>query len=396
MPFFFMSSVHRRPRSKYWHAAWRDASGKLHMRSTKQTSRSKAEEVARGWQFTEDAVRSNAQAQKVVSQILERTTGQSLPTHTVREWFTKWLSGKKEETCKRYTGVANAFYVHLGPRADRQLREVMPKDVEAYIDEMKAAKASDKTIQLHLQALKSAFSHAVKMQVLETNPADPVTFTVTHEEERELFTPAEATKIIDAATGEWKTLIRIGYYTGLRLTTAASLKKTAISMQGADGRPVIIVPKPGKRAKAVTIPAHEDLVQSLADALAASPENEEYLLPQLAGSESGGKRGLSRAFRQIVVRAGIDMMEITRPNGHKFAKRSFHSLRHGSVSGMANAGVSPELRKEMTGHKTDREHARYTHLQTETLREAANKIPKLPAGTGAPATATPSKPVPEA
>ncbi len=30
------------------------------------------------------------------------------------------------------------------------------------------------------------------------------------------------------------------------------------------------------------------------------------------------------------------------------------------------------------GHKTDGIHARYTHLETETLREAINKLPPIP------------------
>ena len=101
-------------------------------------------------------------------------------------------------------------------------------------------------------------------------------------------------------------------------------------------------------------------------------------MPKLAGAESGGKRGLSRAFREIAVRAGVDMREITRPNGHKFCKRSFHSLRHGVVSGMANKGVPQEQRMDITGHKTEKQHGRYTHLQIKTLRGAINKLSGLP------------------
>jgi len=40
--------------------------------------------------------------------------------------------------------------------------------------------------------------------------------------------------------------------------------------------------------------------------------------------------------------------------------------------------VAPEQRRAMTGHKTDGAHARYTHLETETLRKAVNKLPSIP------------------
>lgn len=65
-------------------------------------------------------------------------------------------------------------------------------------------------------------------------------------------------------------------------------------------------------------------------------------------------------------------------HGRKFCKRSFHSLRPGFVSSLANQGVAPEQRRAMTGHKTDGTHARYTHLETETLRKAVNRLPGIP------------------
>src|ERR1035437_9514132 len=95
---------------------------------------------------------------------------------------------------------------------------------QLHIDEVKLTNPADKTLSLHLQALKSAFNEARRMQVIDSNPADPVTVIVKDEIERELFTEDEAKLLIDAAEGEWKTLLRIGYYTALRLTTAASLR----------------------------------------------------------------------------------------------------------------------------------------------------------------------------
>src|SRR5437879_3926731 len=124
-----MASLHRRPRSKYWHAGWRDATGKLHMRSTKETRREKAAEIARGSEHVERTATNEAQVRKVMSEILQRNTGQPLRTPTVREWFAEWLQDKSEETKKRYSGTANAFCAQLGERADRPLKDVMPKDV---------------------------------------------------------------------------------------------------------------------------------------------------------------------------------------------------------------------------------------------------------------------------
>ena len=368
-----MASLHKRPRSKYWQAAWRDAGGKLHIRSTKEAVRNKAWEIARCWEQVERNAKTEAQVRKVVSEILHRNTGQNLRTPTVRKWFDEWLKGKGEETKGRYSGVARAFLAHIENRADQPLQGVTPADIQSYIDTKQEKKWSDKTAALHLQALKSAFNTARRLQLIESSPADPISVTVDEEVQRELFTDAEAKLILDAAEGEWKTLVLVGYHTGLRLATAAALRWDALGL----AKKTISIRKPGKRGRAVLLPIHERLEAHLMS-IASSDQANDYLMETLAGAESGGKRGLSRKFKEIVIKAGVDLREVTRPNGHKFCKRSFHSLRHGFVSGLANQGVAPEQRRAMTGHKTDGAHARHMHLETETLRTAVNKLPAIP------------------
>jgi len=368
-----MASLHRRPRSNYWQAAWRDAGGKLHIRSTKETTRNKAWEIARGWEQVERNAKTESQVRKVVAEILHRNTGQTLRTPTAREWFKEWLKGKGEETKGRYSGVAKGFLGHLEKRADQPLLGVTPADIQSYIDTREERKWSDKTTALHLQALKSAFNSARRLQLIDSNPADPISVTVEEEVQRELLTEAEAKLILDAAEGEWKTLVLVGYYTGLRLATAAALRWDSLDL----AKKTISIRKPGKRGRAVVLPIHAKLDAHLMS-IASNDRVDDYVMPTLASAESGGKRGLSRKFKEIVRKAGVDLREVTRANGHKFCKRSFHSLRHGFVSGLANQGVAPEQRRAMTGHKTDGAHSRYTHLETETLRKAINKLPGIP------------------
>jgi integrase len=59
------------------------------------------------------------------------------------------------------------------------------------------------------------------------------------------------------------------------------------------------------------------------------------------------------------------------------SKRTFHALRHSFTSALANAGVSPELRMKLAGHKSAEIHRGYTHLEMETLKAALEKMPGL-------------------
>jgi integrase len=64
----------------------------------------------------------------------------------------------------------------------------------------------------------------------------------------------------------------------------------------------------------------------------------------------------------------------------KISKRTFHALRHSFTSGLANGGVSEELRMKVTGHTTKAVHRGHTHHELETLRAAVAKLPGLPHG----------------
>jgi integrase len=50
------------------------------------------------------------------------------------------------------------------------------------------------------------------------------------------------------------------------------------------------------------------------------------------------------------------------------------SIRHSFTSALANAGVSPELRMKLTGHKSAEIHRGYTHLEMDTLKDAIKKL----------------------
>jgi integrase len=99
--------------------------------------------------------------------------------------------------------------------------------------------------------------------------------------------------------------------------------------------------------------------------------------PKLAKQGIAGRSGLSRQFLEIVRRAGLhegEDQEKLSGKRRRFTPKSFHSLRHGFVSTMANAGVSKELRMKLAGHTTEASASRYTHHEVATLRQAVDAI----------------------
>ena len=85
------------------------------------------------------------------------------------------------------------------------------------------------------------------------------------------------------------------------------------------------------------------------------------------------------AFKRIMEHAEIKGRLLREANGEGRSQSSlsFHSLRHGFVSAMANAGVSTEIRQKLTGHASAEMNAQYTHHELTPVREAIGVIPPI-------------------
>ena len=63
------------------------------------------------------------------------------------------------------------------------------------------------------------------------------------------------------------------------------------------------------------------------------------------------------------------------------SRRTFHALRHSFTSALANAGVAPEIRMKLTGHKTESVYRRYAIADQRALEEGVEKLARLHATT---------------
>ena len=131
----------------------------------------------------------------------------------------------------------------------------------------------------------------------------------------------------------------------------------------------------GKTGKRVEVPIHPQLEEHLLSIAGDNPRG--FLSPSLAKLTTGGQSGLSKQFAATMAKAGIDQRQVQTSRNHKFSRLSFHSLRHGFSSALANAGIPADVRMKLTGHKSVGVHQRYTHVELEPLRKAITALPSL-------------------
>ena len=375
-----MASIHRRPDSQYWHAAFRTSDGRLVLRSTKCKDRSKA--LASAFEYERAAKLAGAgnlveaQARKIVADIMERAGGEeTLRSPTIKDYFNGWLASKKvrkaASTNARYDGAVQNFYAVLGNKTEKPITSLTSRDVERFMESRTNEKLSPSTVALSVKVIRTALNAARRQGIITTNPAEALELPQSKGVERGTFTPEEVKILMDTADGEWKTLVLLAYYTGARLSDCCRMAWADTSLSV--GTLTYTQAKTGEK---VTLPIHSELLTHL-EALVGTGKPEVFIMPKMAGLKPGGRNGLSQTFKRIMRKAGLDLQAVKSAGVRQLSRRTFHALRHSFTSALANQGVPAEVRMKLTGHKTEGEHQKYTHHEMDNLRAAIQKIPSL-------------------
>ena len=379
-----MASVFKKPGSPYWYAAFRDHLDMRVQRSTKQRAHAAAVQIANQWERAASKGRrrtlTEAQARRVIAEMVEDTTGEALHFHSCREWLREWLAGKRgvvaDRSLEKYEQVTEAFLRHLGERAELPLGAISPRDVRDFRDALRAKRRTAGTVNQTVRKVLSApFHAAAKLGYIPMNPCAAVEALKDGDDaQRDTFSPAQVAKLVKAAEGDWRGAILAGYFTGLRLRDVSDLRWESIDMDAG-----LLRMKTRKTGANVTLPIHAEFaawLRSQARGIGKAP-----VFPTLTGKATGGAHGLSGRFTAIMEKAGVKgrLLRGADGKGRKTYSLTFHSLRHSFVSALANAGVAAELRQKLSGHADDRSHARYTHHEIETLRAAVAKVPAVSA-----------------
>jgi integrase len=387
-------SIHRQPGRPHWFCSFRVYDGQTGkwrwvFRSCKTSDETKAREICRAWhkaalkagrgELSEDAAR--AIIGQGVSDIFLHATGEALDRVTIRAWCERWLVSKaleaSEGTHLRYKRVIERFLSFLWKKGSRDLSVLGAGDVLGFRDhELK--ELSRATANLSVKVLRVCLGEAVRQGLLGRNVAQQVkTVGANSESKRRDFTLSEIKRVL-AACGdnlEWRGLILLGLYTGQRLGDLARLTWRAVNLERAEI--AFTAKKTGRR---IVLP----LVGPLLDYLAQVPAPDNPDAPIFPRSSSHKRVGrLSNQFRDILVEAGLveprSYKTTTKGRAHarQSSEISFHSLRHSAVTLLKASGLSDVFAREIVGHESAAVSRAYTHLSTEDLRNAMQRVPDV-------------------
>lgn len=382
-----MSSLHKDPRNKspFWYCAFTLADGRRAFRSTGKIKKSDAWIICQSFSEMEGKVAegdaSADQLMKVANAALKRLGHEPIQRPSAKQWFESWLRSEQGavsgKSLERYSQIITRFLGSLGPKANARLATISTNDIVKFRDELLAGGRTPATVNHAVRKiLKRPFKIALEEGLIDRNPVAAVRLLRGSTVEKGVFTPSHVSRLIEAAEGDWRGLILTAYYTGARLKDVATLTWANVDL--VERHTIDFVQ--GKTGAKVRIPIHPQLEEYLL-ALPSSDSHRAPIFPELADKRGSGKDGLSTTFKRIMERAGIDgglIRERTGTAGRNLSALSFHSLRHSFNSALANANVSQELRRKMTGHASEAMNDLYTHTELETLRGAVQSLPRLP------------------
>jgi integrase len=389
-----MPSIHKQPGRPFWFCAFSIFNPETHtskrvFRSTKTSDRKQALEICRAWhraalqarngKLSVDAAREVIA--RGVSDVFTAANVEAFPSASIKSWCETWLQAKSIEaegsTHDRYKRIVERFMDFLEAKSNRDLSTLQANDIARFRNR-EAKELARGTANLSLKVLRVCFSEAVRQGLLAMNPAVRVPVLKTRDKSaRRAFTLPEIKRILKACADdqEWRGLILFGLYLGQRLGDLAKLTWRAVNLE--TGEIAFTTRKTGRR---IVLPLVQPLIDYLT-ALSASDNPNAFIFPRAASAKRTGS--LSNQFRDILVDAGL-----VEPRSHQATKKgrsqareaseiSFHSLRHSAVTMLKASGLSDFIAREIVGHESAAVSRQYTHLSTDDLRSAMQRLPDV-------------------
>ena len=329
-------------------------------------------------------------ARKYLSRLLMLATGEELQSFTVETWCDEWLRRKERDSSKatmaRYRGHVKSWLLWLGDsRKKRPLESITTVDARRWRESLQDEGRTGKTVLSYTKDIGAIFRAAIREGLVTFNPVTALETVDTSDSlDRKPFNGEEVGRLLAVApTGEWRGLILVAAFTGLRLGDAARLCWSSVDLE--TKRITLIPSKTRKKKREVRIPIQPDLLSYFEAAPIAQDEPKAPVFPKLATTPLNTRNGLSQQFVAIMAKAGVDRGKPSRERkegegrgkGRVTWERGFHSLRHTFTTWLRTAGVSEEDRMALTGHSTRESHQIYSHADEEALRDAIAKLPSI-------------------
>jgi len=395
------AKVYRNGRSPYWQAwfeVWdaQKQAWKPKMQSTRCAEEGKALEIAQALErvaLTAGGMKTRLSRDFVVKAVnsILATSGHRAVEDQKKwsDYAIAWLAAQKkrvpgnlsQRSYLTYKSHVAKFTTWLGKNASTPLCDIEGEMLNDWYTATREAGLSSTTVNGMANTLAVIFEKAKDEGFTTRNPVNLISRDTHSGNRRDDFTEEQMWQIIHHLQAskaplhkEWLTVFLLGCCTSQRLGDCRTAVRSAFDL--AD--PFIVwTVTPSKTASSTRTTLRIPIVEPAASHIAQllrSKATALFLAPTLAQLSGQWEDNPSTQFMTILEACGVHGRKIAaQGDGHSFSSLSFHSTRHTCNSLLANAGVPIDVRRQITGHASEKMNIHYTHLNDKTKADALTK-----------------------
>ena len=244
-------------------------------------------------------------------------------------------AGPAASTLTRYEPILERFVAFLPDiRRRSPLASITASDVEGFLHAEKKRGLSNVTANAGVRVLRIVLNTARRKGVITSNVAEAVDLLAEEPDKRLPFTLEQVRALLEVADTEWRGLILLGFYAGMRLGDAARLTWANVDLEN---RVVVFqAQKTAKRktgaGKNTVVDLHRDVMTYLGG-LTVSENASAPIFPELSRRPVGGADGLSARFGRLMNRAGIlAPLGVAKGGNGRVFRTAYRSIRCATVS----------------------------------------------------------------
>lgn len=253
------------------------------------------------------------------------------------------LHGRSRHTIKGYTNDIT----HFREKINKPLKTITLQELQDYADSLIEKNYSPQTIKRMLCAVKSLFSFGYRIGYLPFDTGKPLRIPTPKETISErILTQEEVFYLFDCAHNPRdKMLLKLFYYTGLRVSEVSRLTYSCLQQRETTGQ--ITVQTKGSKTNVILLPAH--LWKELCAFRSGAPEESPIFKSRKGSTLCVGQ--IQRIVRKISEKAGIT------------GTVSPHWFRHSHASHALENGCPIHLVQKQLNHSSISTTGKYLHAR---------------------------------
>jgi integrase len=266
---------------------------------------------------------------------------------TYADWWNLWWPTTVNLRPSTRARDESIYRTHLARFAGTRLGDITRRAVQQLVADLQAAGKAPTTVHKTVQVLSKSLRAAVDDGRLLRNPAERLDLPRIEPEERRYLAAAEVHRLADAIEPDYRALVLLGAYCGLRLGEMLALRRRHVDLlrlrvevhstiYELNGELVENAPKTRAGRRAVPLP--KIVVDALDAHLHATPHDgaDSYLFTAPHGGPVRTHAWRRRVWTPAVRAAGLEPL-------------TPHGLRHTAVAFWIHAGASPNEVKARAG-----------------------------------------------